>query len=293
MRVLVTGGGGQVATAISHVFPAFWKVVFPSRALLDITNPEAIKAAIIDFMPDVIVNTAAFTAVDEAEKFPERAFSVNTEAVAMLARICSVKNIPFIHFSTDYVFDGLQSFAYTESDQVNPINIYGLSKLRSEVFIREICKKHIILRVSSVFSPYKNNFVKTILRLAKKEEVLRIVSDQVHCPTSAFSIAVVVKKILENLSDKTWGTYHYCQLSSTSWYSFAKEIIRLASEYKTLKTKVIQPITANEFNAFAVRPGYSVLNCKKIENDFGVVQTHWCDDLKEVVRELALDEKNF
>lgn len=290
MKVLVTGGGGQIATAILEVFPTAWEVLALQRDVCDVTKGQVIQSFINSFSPDVIINTAAFTAVDAAEKNPEHAFDVNATAVAVLATACHTNHIPLVHFSTDYVFDGIKNAAYVETDQPNPLNVYGLSKLKGEIFIREICPSHIILRVSSVFSAYKNNFVKTILKLAEREEVLRVVSDQIHCPTSALSIAVVLKKILMQLSDKSLGTYHYCQTPAVSWYEFAEKIIEFGQKYKTLKIKRIEPITAIEFNAPAIRPSFSTLNCDKIMDCFGVCQSSWVEDLETIIRTINYEK---
>lgn len=287
MKVLVTGGGGQVASTIADCFPVHWEIRLFSHAELEISDSSTIQYAIGIFSPDVVINTAAFTAVDEAERYPEQALYANAEAVAILAMICNAENIPLIHLSTDYIFDGEQSVPYKETDRPNPINIYGLSKLKGEEAIRELCERHIILRVSSVFSQYGNNFVKTILRLAEQREELKIVSDQIHCPTSGASIALALKIIIENLSDNIWGTYHYCGSPSTTWFEFAQSIVQLGHQYQRLKTKMIQPISSVEFNLPALRPRYSVLNCDRMKAFFGFTQLNWAEDLDRVVRDVC------
>ncbi len=283
MNILVTGGNGQIATAISHHFPKHWHTTLLSHTMLDVGNHQAIKSAITQFLPDVIINTAAFTAVDEAEKNPMAAFYANHEAAAILAALCEPAAIPLIHLSTDYIFDGNQSSPYQETDIPNPLNVYGLSKWKGEEAIRNSCQTHIILRVSSVFSSYGRNFVKTILELAKQKETLTIVADQTHCPTSANSIALALQKIIENLSDKNFGTYHYCNSPPTTWYEFGKKIISIANHYQSLKVKTIAATTSAKFGALAVRPNYSVLNCGKISRFFNLTELNWFEELERVI----------
>ena len=283
MRILVTGGNGQVATALSHHFPKNWHTECLSHQTLDIGNKQSVNSAITHFLPDVIINTAAFTAVDEAEKNPDAAFYANGDAVFTLASLCDTKAIPLIHLSTDYLFDGNQCRPYQETDAINPLNIYGLSKWRGEEAIHKVCEAHIILRVSSVFSPYGKNFVKTILQLAKQKETLNIVADQTHCPTSARSIALALKKIIDNFSYETCGTYHYCNSPPTTWYDFCKSILSIGNRYQSLQTKNILPVSSAEFGALALRPRYSVLSCDKIKHFFDVPQLEWLEELGEII----------
>lgn len=283
IRLLFTGGNGQVATAISHHFPKHWNTQFLSHAALDIGSRESVTSAIAQFSPDVIINTAAFTAVDDAEKNPDAAFYANSDAVSLLAALSEANAIPLIHLSTDYVFDGDQSSPYQESDTPNPLNVYGLSKWRGEEAIRKSCEAHIILRVSSVFSPYGHNFVKTILRLAKQKETLTIVADQTHCPTSARSIALALQKIIEKLSDKPWGTYHYCNTPQATWYDFCSQIISIGNRYQSLKVNTVHATSSAEFGALALRPRYSVLNCAKIRRFFDLEQSGWFEELERTI----------
>lgn len=286
MKILITGGSGQVATAISHTFPKSWKIDRLSHTELDISDKAAVACAMNKFFPDIIINTAAFTAVDQAEKNPDEAFRVNHKAVSVLASLCEVNAIPLIHFSTDYIFDGDKNFPYEEIDIPNPLNVYGLSKWQGEAAVHNLCKAHVILRVSSVFSPYGHNFVKTILRLAKEKEELRVVNDQIHCPTSADTIAKTLEKIILKLSEKAWGTYHYCNAPETTWYEFSEKIRVIANRHQQLKVQKIHPISSQEFSALAVRPRYSVLNCDKIRHFFELTQSNWTDDLEEVVEKI-------
>lgn len=290
MKLLVTGGGGQIATVVARNLPRGWQAQCLSHAELDIGNLASVKAATMHFSPDVIINTAALTAVDEAEKSSPLAFQVNRDAVHTLAFVCAKKSIPLIHLSTDYVFDGTQSIPYTESDTVNPINVYGLSKWEGEEVIRNLYPFHVILRLSSVFSPYGKNFVRSILALGQKRATLSVVSDQTHCPTSADSVAYVLYEIVRQLPNKIWGTYHYCDLPAITWYDFAERIIRFARCHLPIKTQRIYPVSTAEFAATARRPSYSVLSCAKIKRDLGVTQSHWLEDLEKAIKLFPRDD---
>lgn len=283
MKLLITGGEGQIATAMANRAPRAWRTKFLSHSELDIGDEQAVKSIIKQFSPDAIINTAAFTAVDVAEKDPSKAFQVNHQAVVILASACAKEQIPLIHLSTDYVFDGHTSSPYLETDIPNPINAYGLSKLRGEQMIQKICAMHIILRVSSVFSPYKTNFVKTILKLSQQKSMIDVVADQLHCPTSADSIAAVLYEIVRGMSDKKWGIYHYCGSPPTTWHAFCEKIFQCNARYTDLKMPIARPIRSDEFGAVALRPHYSVLGCDKIRHSFGVSLPNWEDDLDGVI----------
>jgi dTDP-4-dehydrorhamnose reductase len=284
MKLLITGGEGQIATAMANCVPSAWRANFLSHSELDISDEQAVKSIITQSSPDVIINTAAFTAVDFAEKNPPKAFQVNHKAVAVLASACAKEQIPLIHLSTDYVFDGQKTSPYLETDIPNPVNIYGLSKLRGEQIIREMSLRHIILRVSSVFSPYKTNFVKTILTLAQQKAQVDVVADQQHCPTSAEAVAAALYAIVRGMSDGKWGTYHYCGSPSTTWHAFCEKIFQLNARHTNQKMPIAHPVSSDEFGAVALRPRYSVLDCDKIRNDFGVLSLNWEDDLDKVIK---------
>lgn len=264
-------------------------MISTSRAQIDITRRDQIVEAITQFEPDFVINAAAYTAVDKAEKESDAAYQVNEIGPALLAQSCSQNKIPLIHLSTDYVFDGLQQHAYREKDTPEPLGVYGASKLAGEKAVEHYCEQHIILRVSGVFSAHGNNFVKTILRLAQEKETLRVVADQMICPTSAKNIAEVIVRICENLKQNSvskWGIYHYCNAHPTSWYDFAKEIIASGSKYKSFTLKTLVPITTAEYPTPAKRPLYSVLNCSKMQSVFDVEQALWGSYLEEMLHEL-------
>lgn len=287
MQLLITGGNGQVGWELAQcAAPPEYTIHALTRAQLDITNPQQVDVAIAEYKPDVVINTAAYTAVDKAEQEIEQAFAINRDGAKVLAEACTKAQLPLIHLSTDYVFDGKQQQPYREQDAVAPINQYGASKWAGEEAVRAACEQHIILRVSGVFSSHGNNFVKTILRLAQERETLRIVADQTICPTPAADIAQVIlmisKQIINN--KKIWGTYHYCSAEPTSWHYFAENIVSLAKQYKPLKVQEIQAITTEEFPTPAQRPRYSVLDCSKLQKNFNIPQRPWHAGLAEVIK---------
>jgi dTDP-4-dehydrorhamnose reductase len=285
MRILITGSNGQLAHDLIQLAQKQQHLLYsPTREQLDITQQAAVFHAIESFMPDVVINTAAYTQVDRAERDIQQAYAVNKEGVRNVALACAKLRCPLLHISTDYVFNGSQSHPYLETDTVSPINAYGYSKWQGEEIIRHNCQKHITLRVSSVFGVHGQNFVKTILRLAQEKEELRIVSDQIMCPTPASAIAATLLQIIHTLH---WGTFHYCGSEAVSWYDFAKAIIQEARQHRALRVKQIIPITTAEFPTAAKRPAYSVLDCKQFENTFKIPRPNWRIGLTDVVAALS------
>ena len=268
-KILITGGNGQLAHALDQqIFAENFELFLCSRDEMDITDMSSVTQAIEQFSPDIIINTAAYTAVDKAEQETEIALKVNHFGAKNVAIACQNKMIPLIHISTDYVFDGQKKTPYLENDAVNPINLYGKSKWLGEESVRENCEQHIILRVSGVFSEYGNNFFKTILRLAQERKSLRIVADQITCPTDASDIARVIF-ILATQKNK-WGTYHFCSNQPISWHQFAVNIVNAARKYSALNVEEITAIPTSDYPTPAKRPPYSVLNCDKIKTSFAI-----------------------
>jgi dTDP-4-dehydrorhamnose reductase len=286
-RILVTGGNGQLAYAIHQIFfhenGDSSQLYAPSHHELDITNQSAVNACIEQYKPDAVINTAAYTQVDKAEQDSKTAFAVNADGAKYLAMACEKHQCSLVHISTDYVFDGKANHHYSETDATSPINVYGKSKLLGEEVIQQYCEKYIILRVSAVFGVHGVNFVKTMLRLAKEKEELRVVSDQITCPTSAEDIARIVINIMER---PQWGVFHYCGETIVSWYDFAKKIIETAHDYAKFKVKKIEAIASADYPTLAVRPHYSVLNCEKIKNTFDIKQPQWEAGLNDVIKTL-------
>ena len=203
------------------------KLLLAGRPTLDLLDPQSISRVVDAAAPDVIINTAAYTAVDQAENEPERAFAINADGVAYLAKTCARSNVALIHISTDYVFDGNARTPYTEGDLANPINTYGRSKLAGEERLREVLERHIILRTAWLFGAFDSNFLKTMLRLAGERPSLSIVNDQTGNPTYAAHLAEIILPLAENIAagrEQPWGTYHACAAGEATWFEFAREI---------------------------------------------------------------------
>ena len=270
-KVLITGGSGQLASALRyHPKAKHYEMIFCPKEILDITDRKAVLIAIQTYAPQIVINTAAYTAVEQAETATQEAMHINHEACMHLAMACQQFSIPIIHISTDYIFDGLKSSPYHEDDAVNPQNHYGLTKWLGEEAIRAYCEKHLILRVSGIFSEYGNNFLKTIWRIAQEKKICRVVCDQITCPTYALDIAHTIFILIEKLSH--FGTYHYCSTEAISWYHFAEIIVRLGKHYQPCLLEELIAITAEVYQAPAKRPAYSVLGCNKIYQHYGISQ---------------------
>ncbi|MDH5218654.1 MAG: dTDP-4-dehydrorhamnose reductase [Gammaproteobacteria bacterium] len=287
MKFLVAGGAGQLGSDFSRIaISKGHEVVSLSSSDLDISDMDNVHTSVMQHTPDIVLNAAAYTAVDKAESESELAFRINRDGAANLAQVCSRLNIPLIHISTDYVFDGDLTRPYTEGDQANPTGVYGKSKFEGELAVREYCDNHIILRVAWVFGVYGNNFVKTIQRLARERETLKVVADQQGCPTSTRAISMALLQIVANL-DKKWGTYHYVCQPATSWHGFAEAVVAETSRQESLAIKELLPITTEEYPTPATRPKNSVLDCTKIKQVFGIEQADWHEELCSVIDELA------
>lgn len=292
MTLLILGADGQVGSEICRAArKKNQEIIALNRQKLDITDLQKVIDTIIQIKPSVVVNAAAYTLVDKAETESEKAFAVNHQGPKILAEVCVAYDIPLIHLSTDYVFNGKKTSAYNEQDSVDPIGVYAASKWLGEQAVRGGLPKHIILRVSWVFGSVGNNFVKTILRLAKEREELKIVADQHGCPTYAADIADAVLQVIEKIKNATtpvaWGTYHYVGQSATTWFDFAVKIISLAKQNQELKVKHILPITTADYPTLAVRPANSELNCQKIREAFAVKQQEWKIGLEKMIAEMV------
>lgn len=283
-KFLITGSNGQVAYDLKRLLKLKnISYISMARDELNIADFESVHGAMKMFKPDIVINTAAYTQVDRAEQEKEQAYAANFHGAKNLALACQEMKSLLIHLSTDYVFDGQSTTPYSESDDVDPINLYGESKLQGEQAIQEYCEKYMILRVSAVFGIHGNNFVKTILRLARERDELRVVADQMTCPTSASSIAEIILKLCEN---PHWGLFHFCESPMISWHDFAKTIIDIASNYERFRIKNLQAITTEDYPTPAKRPQYSVLNCEKIRNIFGIHQSNWSTGLNDVLKQI-------
>jgi dTDP-4-dehydrorhamnose reductase len=286
MRILLVGCDGQVGFLLSEIFRDQAELLPVNRSELDITNEHLVNEVISSFKPQVIINAAAYTAVDNAEHDEEKAFAVNGFGPKYLAKASNSVGAVLIHISTDYVFEGDKEKPYSESDPVNPQSVYGKSKLEGEVAIKEYCRKYIILRTSWVFARRGHNFVNTMLRLGKEKTVLSIVGDQYGGPTYAGDIAnlvaVIVGKI-ENGENINWGLYHYSGLPHVSWYEFAEIIFTKAKEHNCLKTvPIIKSIETKDFLTPAKRPKNSRLDCAKIQAEFDVLPSDWQSEVNNL-----------
>ncbi len=284
MKLLVLGGTGQVGSElINEGEKQGLVVVAPARVELDICQQNAVNEFIQLESPDMVINAAAYTAVDKAESEPELAYAINCDAAANLARACAELKIPLLHLSTDYVFDGKKELAYTESDNPNPQSIYGKSKMEGERAIASILKQYLILRVSWVFGVNGNNFVKTMLHLATERDVLKIVSDQQGGPTPALAIAKTLINIARRWADGEsipWGTYHYSGQPVTTWRAFAEAIFQQAEKLGMLDRRpIVESITTEDYPTPAKRPRNSMLDCRNTAQQLNIKQPDWQDDL--------------
>ncbi len=297
-RILLTGINGQVGHALKSKLSQH-EVIALSREQLDLTKTHDIKRIVREIKPDLIINPAAYTAVDKAESEPELAYAINAIAAQILAEEAARLNAALIHFSTDYVYDGSKTSAYTETDAVNPVSVYGKSKLAGEEAIRQVALPHLILRTSWVYGAYGKNFLKTILRLAAERDSLRIVGDQVGAPTSSASIANALVELVNHwqISDENQaGVYHFSNTGETSWHGFACEIVgeynRLVAtkNWPALKVSVdnIAAITTVDYPTPAARPANSKLANTKLKNTFNVELPSWQQGLQQVMQTLIL-----
>ena len=291
MKVLITGAQGQVGKELSLIATEKgFNVVAAGRADLDITQVQNVECYINKIQPDIVINAAAHTAVDKAEDEQDLAFAINCDGAKNIALACSKQNIPLLHISTDYVFDGSKVEPYTEMDDVSPLGVYGTSKWQGEEAIRQNLTQHIILRVAWVFGAQGNNFVKTMLRLGQDRDELNVVADQFGGPSPAKDIAQTLMTLVEQFQKRKsldWGTYHYCGSEKTTWYDFAVEIFEQAFELGILNKKIkVNPITTEEYPTPAKRPSNSMLDCTKLKATFGIEMPKWKDALKHVLMEL-------
>jgi dTDP-4-dehydrorhamnose reductase len=290
MKILLIGNLGQVGREITELAAAknFLVAGFDLNTL-DITRRDQVFAVVNQHSDcDVLINAAAYTAVDKAEDEPGIAYAVNCDGVENLALACSEYNIPLLHISTDYVFSGDKKMAYTENSMPDPVSFYGKSKLAGEQILASAWHKHIILRTSWVFSKHGGNFVKTILKLAQEREELKIVGDQHGCPTPAADVARVLLEMAQKITAgaENFGIYNYCGLPATNWHEFAKQIIELGKSKYQFKLKKLQKITTPEYPTKAVRPLNSELEVQKIIQDYGIQRHEWLGYLQEVIENL-------
>jgi dTDP-4-dehydrorhamnose reductase len=289
MRILVTGEHGQLARCLADLAPthADWPFIFAGRDKLDLSQAAAARDAAIALKPDMIINTAAYTAVDKAESEAEAAFAINRDGAAAMAQAAEELGAALVHISTDYVFDGTKSTPYVERDPTGPAGVYARSKFEGEEAVRRQCSKHLILRTSWVYSVYGANFVKTMLRVGNGRPEVRVVGDQQGNPTSAHDLAAAILALVVqvNTGHQMWGTYHAAGRGDTTWHGFASEIFASASEQGYVSPRVTR-ITTAEYPTPAKRPANSRLDCGLLQRNFGVALPDWKDSARWCVENL-------
>ena len=281
--MLVTGAEGQVGSEIVRLADDEFEVVGFDRLRLDITNARDIERRIGECAPDLLVNCAAYTAVDRAEDEPDLAYRVNAEALGLLGRACGNHGIGIIHLSTDYVFDGTKDRPYVEQDRPNPLNVYGASKLAGEELLRASVPRHLILRVSWVFGRLGRSFVDTILRLATQRQELAVIDDQVGAPSPAVAIARTIRLVSEGVISRedVWGSYHFSTAPALSWCEFAREIIDMAANTGLLTSSPgLKAIGSRDWPAKATRPLNSRLDASKLRETFAIPVPPWRPHLR-------------
>ena len=290
MKLLITGANGQLGRGIIDAGQSTdRRIQAPSEADLDITNRLKVDHIITDLQPDLVINTAAYTGVDKAETEEALAFKINKTGCTHLAQTCQKNQIPLVHISTDYVFDGQKGTPYLETDPISPIGVYGRSKAEGEIEIRSILKEHIILRTSWLYGTHGHNFVKTMLGLATSQKEIRVVADQYGSPTNATDLAQAILTICDHLHTKPrihWGTYHYCGAGVISWHTFAEKIMELIRLHGGTRTASVEPVTTADYPTRAERPAYSALDCGRIQKHFGISPQPWQKSLEKTIRTL-------
>jgi dTDP-4-dehydrorhamnose reductase len=301
-RILVTGGTGQVGEALCRTLVPLGEIVAPNREELDLADADSIRRVMRAVRPRWVVNPAAYTKVDKAESEPELAFAINATALEIFAEEAKAIGAAVVHYSTDYVFNGSKKTPYVETDPVAPVNVYGASKLAGEVALSESGAAHVIFRTSWVYGATGNNFVRSMLRLAREREHLRIVADQRGAPTWSFELARMTADVMgqmEAVAAKKGcplaavvmpvsGVYHATGAGETTWYGFAVQAIEeLRKRQPDAKLATVEAITTAEYSTPAKRPMNSLLDCRKLERVFGWKMPDWRESVGLVVGTLA------
>lgn len=284
MRMVVTGRTGQLAASLVEAAASRpgLQLITLGRPAFDLEATGSIDEQVRAQRPDIVVNAAAYTAVDKAEAEPERAFAINRDGAAAVARAAARLGVPFVHVSTDYVFDGRKAQPYVETDQTNPLNVYGRSKREGERAVLEAHPHALILRTSWVFSPFGSNFLKTMLKLGAERPMLRVVNDQLGNPTSARDLAAAILQIAPRLQREPGGLYHLTGEGSTSWHGFADFIFQ-ESARRGGPTPALEAIATADYKAAATRPANSRLDCSAFQRRFGARLRPWTEAAAETV----------
>lgn len=286
MRILLTGKNGQLGRCFQDALIDSGHELFAyGSAELNVSDAEQVTRVVQKIRPDIIVNAAAYTAVDKAETDSENAYSVNATGPELLAREAADLDIPFIHVSTDYVFDGTAVKPYLPTEGTNPQGVYGASKLAGELAVAVAWDKSIILRTAWVFSEYGNNFVKTMVRLAKERDELSVVADQYGCPTYAGDLAKAIVVLCQRIhaGETPWGVFHFCGDLPTSWHGFARAIFHMAHDKKLIERRPkLTAIATQAYPTPAKRPAYSVMQDARLAN-YGILPSDWLTGLETVL----------
>jgi dTDP-4-dehydrorhamnose reductase len=298
LRTLILGTNGQLGRELLRVFKGFGTIIPADRGIVDLTRPDQLRTYIRRVQPDVILNAAAYTAVDRAETEKQLAHAVNAEAPRVLAEEARNRNALLVHFSSDYVFDGSKNGAWIESDATRPLNTYGATKLAGEQAIQSVGGEYLIFRTSWVYSPFGHNFLLTMLRLAQERDKLSVVDDQIGAPTTAMGLARATQMIVGGVltgrfgAVEDWaGLYHMTCVGSTSWFGFAEAIFSLAAEQLNVKTPQLTRIATKNYATPAARPHNSVLSNDKLGERFGLQLSSWEAGLDEVMEVLVSQPK--
>jgi dTDP-4-dehydrorhamnose reductase len=296
VTVLLFGGNGQLGQELQRALAPLGTLVATTRSgtlpdgsaceTADFNPPESLAALLDRVRPEVVVNAAAYTAVDRAEDDRDAAWRANAEAPGVIARWCAAAGVPLVHYSTDYVFDGQGTRPYREDDATAPLGVYGASKLAGEEAIRAAGGRHLIFRTAWVYASHSANFLRTMLRVGAERDVLRVVADQVGTPTPAALIADVTAQALQHARGLS-GTWHLTATGETSWHGFAEAIFAEAvSAGKLARAPKVEAITTADYPTPARRPAYSHLDVRKLESDFGIALPSWQDGLRKVIAAL-------
>ena len=297
MTVLVFGGNGQVGQELLRALAPLGQVIATTRSGLlpdgstcevaDFSHPESLVLLLDRLQPAIVVNAAAYTAVDRAEQDVEAAFAVNAQAPGVIAHWCAAHGVPMVHYSTDYVFDGEGVVPYRDEDATAPLGVYGTSKRDGEEAVRAAGGRHLIFRTAWVYASHGANFLRTMLRLGAERDELRVVADQIGTPTPAALIADVTAQALQHPGQLS-GTWHLTASGQTSWHGFAEAIFAEAVAAGVLaKAPTVQAITSAEYPTPARRPAWSVLDNRRLQQDFGIILPTWQEGLHRVVGEIA------
>jgi dTDP-4-dehydrorhamnose reductase len=291
-RILILGSTGQLGRELQRSFSGYGEVIARGRETVDFSGEDQLRSAVRTASPDVILNAAAYTAVDRAESEPDLAMAVNGHAPGVLAEEANRLGALFVHYSTDYVFDGTKAGAWEETDAPNPLNVYGASKLAGERAVEQVGRKHLIFRTSWVYGPHGKNFLLTMLRLGKERDLLKVVDDQVGAPTTSIALADATRSIVASIFEgrcgyaESWaGVYHMTCGGSVSWRGFADAIFARAQNLLGGRRPATAPIPTSEYPTPARRPQNSVLSNKKLNAAFGVQLPSWGDALDRVFLE--------